>query len=241
MRKIIALAAFSLLFAVQSFATYNVVLKNGTQYVAQAKWTVNGTKARFRTTAGQLIEVSLSEIDEAKSEQMTKLGLGDAKLIDLQPNLPAVGGTQQKGPSLGSQIHLKKQPEAAPRTTAAPTPATPAYIGPMISDEVLQRFGRAYENVGIFDAKLTPLDAGSFRVELTADSEDKVFNALSATSFLIVRNAGVTGAQVNMVELFMKTTTGGSSGRFQMKREDAAALDGKTISLQEYFVRKVLY
>lgn len=239
MRKIIALAAFSLLFAAQSFATYNVVLKNGTQYVAQAKWTVNGAKARFRTTAGQLIEVNMSEIDEAKSEQMTKLGLGDAKLIDLQPNLPAVGAGQQKGPSLGSQIHLKKPAVPDARTSTAP--AAPAYSGPMISDEVLQRFGRAYENVGVFDAKLTPTDANSFRVELTADSEDKVFNAISATSFLLVRNAGVTGTQVNMVELFMKTTTGGSSGRFQMTREDAAALDGKTISLQEYFVRKVLY
>ncbi|HEV7922169.1 MAG TPA: hypothetical protein VGR02_15395 [Thermoanaerobaculia bacterium] len=239
MRKIIALAAFSLLFAAQSFATYNVVLRNGTQYVAQAKWTVNGAKARFRTTTGQLIEVNLSEIDEAKSEQMTKLGLGDAKLIDLQPNLPAVGAQQQKGPSLGSQIHLKKPTADAPRTSTAPT--APIYSGPMISDEVLQRFGRAYENVGIFEQKLTPTGANSFRVELTADSEDKVFNAISATSFLIVRNAGVTGTQVDMVELFMKTTTGGSSGRFQMTREDAAALDGKTISLQEYFVRKVLY
>ena len=239
MRKIIALAAFSLLFAAQSFATYNVVLKNGTQYVAQAKWTVNGTKARFRTAnTNQLIEVNLSEIDEAKSEQMTKLGLGDAKLIDLQPNLPTVGTGQQKS-SLGSQIHLKKQTVETPRTPT--TSAAPAYTGPMISDEVLQRFSRAYENVGIFDAKLTPTDANSFRVELTADSEDKVFNAISATSFLVVRNAGVTGTQVNMVELFMKTTTGGSSGRFQMTREDAAALDGKTISLQDYFVRKVLY
>jgi hypothetical protein len=240
MRKIIALAAFSLLFAAQSFATYNVVLKNGTQYVAQAKYTVNGAKARFRTTAGQLIEVNVSEIDDAKSEQMTKLGLGDAKLIDLQPNLPSAGSGQPKGPSLGSQIHLKKPtaPDAARTSTA---PAAPAYTGPMISEEVLQRFGRAYENVGVFDAKITPTDANSFRVELTADSEDKVFNAISATSFLLVRNAGVTGTQVNMVELFMKTTTGGSSGRFQMTREDAAALDGKTISLQEYFVRKVLY
>ncbi|HKO56874.1 MAG TPA: hypothetical protein VJ276_13450 [Thermoanaerobaculia bacterium] len=239
MRKISAIAAFFLLFAAQAFATYNVVLKNGTQYVAQAKWTVNGTKARFRTVnTNQLIEVNVSEIDEAKSEQMTKLGLGDAKLIDLQPNLPAVTSSQPKSNTLGSQIHLKK-PAEAPR--APNTPAAPVYSGPVLSDDVLQRFSRAYENVGIFEQKLTATGPNSFRAELTADSEDKVFNAISATSFLVVRNAGVTGTQVDMVELFMKTTTGGSSGRFQMTRDDAAALDGKKISLQEYFVRKVLY
>jgi hypothetical protein len=239
MRKISAIAAVSLLFAAQSFATYNVVLKNGTQYVAQAKWTVNGTKARFRTVnTNQLIEVNVAEIDEAKSEQMTKLGLGDAKLIDLQPNMPAVTSSQPKAGSLGTQIHLKK-PQEAPSTPNAP--AAPVYSGPLLSDDVLQRFSRAYENVGIFEQKLTATGANTFRAELTADSEDKVFNAISATSFLIVRNAGVTNTQVDMVELFMKTTTGGSSGRFQMTRDDAAALDGKKISLQEYFVRKVLY
>ena len=37
----------------------------------------------------------------------------------------------------------------------------------------------------------------SLRAELTADNEEKVFNAISATSFLVVRNAGVPGAQVD--------------------------------------------
>ncbi|MBV9494601.1 MAG: hypothetical protein JOZ54_10175 [Acidobacteria bacterium] len=239
MKKMIAFAALALLVALPTFATYNVVLKNGTQYVAQSKWTVNGAKARFRVAAtNQLIEVNVSEIDEPKSEQMTKLGLGDAKLIDLQPNLPSTSTSQQNKASLGSQIHLKKQESSAPRSDS---PTAPAYTGPMIPDEVLQRFARAYENVGIFEQKLTPTGLNSFRVELTADSEDKVFNAISATSFLVVRNAGVANVQVNMVELFMKTTTGGSSGRFQMTREDAAALDAKTMSLPDYFVRKVLY
>jgi len=44
-----------------------------------------------------------------------------------------------------------------------------------------------------------------------------------------------------MVELFMKTTTGGSSGRFQMTRADAQALDSKQMSREDYFIRKVIY
>src|SRR5205085_10745235 len=105
---------------------------------------------------------------------------------------------------------------------------------------IIDKFAEAYENVGLFGQKLTATGPHSLRAELTADTEDKVFNAISATSFLMVRNAG-TGTQIDQVELFMKTTTGGSSGRFQMSRDDAQNLDTKKISQQDYFVRKVIY
>ena len=111
----------------------------------------------------------------------------------------------------------------------------------MLSAEVLNKFERAYENVGIFEHTIKATGPHSLRAELTADNEEKVFNAISATSFLIVRNAGVAGAQVDQVELFMKTTMGGSSGRFQMTRDDASSIDSKTVTREEYFIRKVLY
>jgi hypothetical protein len=111
----------------------------------------------------------------------------------------------------------------------------------MLSADVISRFEKAYENVGIFEHTLTPMGPHSLRAELTADSEDKVFNVLSATAFLVVRNAGIPGAQVDSVEIFMKTTMGGSAGRFLMSRDDASSLDNKSISAQEYFIRKVIY
>jgi len=243
MRKTLAFAAFALLFASSSFANYMVVLKNGTQYEAQAKWTIVNGKAQFRTKAGQLIAIDATLIDEAKSERATRLGLGgDAKELDLSPNLPSTGTSAKPAQSLGSAIRLRKPNEVQPQaeTTATTTPPPPP-AGSMLSDEVVQKFGRAYENVGIFEQTIKATGLHSMRAELTADSEDKVFNAISATSFLMVRNAGVPGVQVDMVELFMRTTTGGAAGRFQMSREDATALDTKAMSLQEYFVRKVLY
>jgi len=79
------------------------------------------------------------------------------------------------------------------------------------------------------------------RADMTVDTEDRVFNAISATAFLMVRNAGVQGVQIDVVELYMKTTTNGAAGRFQMTRADAEALNSKTMSQQDYFVRKVIY
>jgi hypothetical protein len=107
--------------------------------------------------------------------------------------------------------------------------------------EVLNKFEQAFENVGIFEHSIVATGLHSVRADLTVDSEEKVFNALTATAFLVVHNAGVAGTQVDMVELFMKTTVGQAAGRFQMTRADADALDAKTVTPQDYFVRKVIY
>lgn len=246
MKKFLLLAAAAALFCANAFAAYTVVLRNGTTYKAKAKWTVANGKAQFVLQNGQAIQVDPADIDEAKSAQMTKLGVDAQIFATGQPttSAPAAATT----PSLGANIHLRKQPSAPAPAATVPSPSStaPATAAPITSSgkmnpEIIEKFARAYENVGLFEQNLHDLDATTLRAELTADTEDKVFNAISATSFLMVHNAGIQGATINMVELFMKMTNGGSSGRFQMTREDAEALDGHKISQQEYFVRHVIY
>ena len=164
-----------------------------------------------------------------------------ANVIDLNADIPKPQTNNQ--PSLGSQIKLRKttqQPQAAtPEPKPSTTPIAPG-AGTMPAS-VIDKFQRAYENVGIFEHKIESNGARALRAELTVDTEERVFHAISATSFLMVRNAGVDGANIDVVELFMKTTTGGAAGRFQMSRADAEALDKRTLSQQEYFIRKVIY
>lgn len=252
MKKIASLFLLAAVVAAPSFATYIVVLKDGTQYKAKAKWTIQNGKALVTLENGQALAIDPTLIDVAKSEQTTKLGLGDARIIDLNPNLStAAPANKPAQPSLGSQIHLRQPGQNAPANRPAPAAAasapaaaaaTPAPSAGALSSEVISKFERAYENVGIFEHKVTSTGPHTLRVELTADNEDKVFNALSATSFLMVRMPTVvTGAQVDLVELFMKTTTLGSSGRFQMSADDALALDQKKMTIPDYFVRKVIF
>jgi hypothetical protein len=241
MKKAFVLFAFVSLVAAQSFASYIVVLKDGKQYKAKAKWTVQNGKALVQLESGQSLLLDPSLIDEPKSEQTTKLGLGDVRIMNLDAQMPSNSGIKQTTtPTLGDQIRLRKPNQPSPQQ-ATPAPTVPLPGTSSMSTEVMMKFERAYENVGIFEHKLTSSGPHAIRAELTADSEDKVFNAISATSYLMVRNAAVPGAQIDMIELFMKTTNGLAAGRFQMSREDAQALDAKTMSLQEYFVRKVLY
>jgi hypothetical protein len=246
MKKLLVVAALTTLVAVNAFATYIVVLKNGQSYKAKAKWTMQNGKAIVQLENGQSLVIDPTLIDVAKSEQATNAGLGGAHIISAVPNSGTPDNQQQES-GLGSVIHITRASPTTPPQLAAPAATTPAAPPVSVnnngnqSQEVLDKFARAYENVGLFEQKITSPSPGVVRADLTADSEDKVFNAISATSFLIVRNAGVPGADIKMVELFMKTTVGGSAGRFQMTREDAQALDSKQISQQDYFVRRVIY
>ncbi len=242
MRKALPLFAVAMFIAATSFAQYIVALKDGTTYDAKAKWTVANGKAIVQLQNGQSLSLDPSLIDVKKSEELTKLGMKNANIIDLTPNVAAPAPKAQQ-PSLGSQIKLR-QPGAAKaetpvRAVEQTAPVSSGNAG--IAQAVLDKFELAYENVGIFDRKVTSNGARTIRAEVTVDTEERVFNAISATSFLMVRNAGVDNAQIDKVELFMKTTTGGSAGRFQMTRADAEAIDNRTISQQEYFVRKVIY
>lgn len=264
MKKTLPLMLATSLFAAQAFASYIVILRDGTQYKAKAKWTMANGKAIVQLETGQSLAIDPALIDAARSEQATRDGLGDAHQIDLDPNMPEASAPKAQAPSLGSRIGRLRTPassQSAPAPASAPPPTTPSRAaaartapgpaptppsapaggGGAITPEVVEKFERAYENVGIFEHKLNISGSRTIHVELTADSEDKVFNAISATSFLMVRNAGVSGVQVDKVELFMRTTTGGSAGRFEMTRADAEALDAHSMTQQDYFVRRVIY
>jgi len=247
MKKSLVLFAAATLFAAHAFASYWVVLKDGTRYQAKAKPTINGTRALIQMQSGSSLVVDASQIDQAKSEEVTRLGGGEI----LGGEQPSAGSAavQTTTPSLGAQIRLRKlpaqsQPGVAPQP--ANTIAATSPTGGEVQPGVIEKFTRAFESAGVFEHKINSISKTAIHCELTADSEDKVFNVLSAAAFLVVHNAGVPGAQLDMVEIFMKTTTGGSSGRFQMTQADAQALYAGGIGpdrpkLQDYFIRKVIY
>ena len=88
MKKVLTLFVFAALFSANAFATYVVVMKDGTRYNAKAKWTVVKGKAIIVLENGQSLQLDPALIDEARSEQATKRGLVNANVIDLNANLP---------------------------------------------------------------------------------------------------------------------------------------------------------
>jgi hypothetical protein len=245
MRKTVAFLALAALVATPLLADYTVVLKDGTRYQAQAKWTMQGQKALVKLKSGQSLLIDPALIDVARSEQLTKLGMGASTSVISQDTPQATAPEPQRTqPTLGDAVRMRGRGAFGGQSQAA-DPATPAVSKPLVVADQLdarlkENFERAYENVGIYEHKLSGTNR-NVHAELTADSEEKVFNSLSATAFLMVRNAGVSGLQIEVVEVFLKTTTGGAAGRFQMNRADADAVYGKKMGLPEYFVRRVIY
>lgn len=245
MKKSLTLIAFATLLSAQAFANYTIVLKDGTHYNAKTKWTMQNGKALVTLVSGSTMTINPNEIDVAKTDEVNKMDMGNVTVLGHEQ--PAVPSTAKQAPTLGQMVKMRRQQQApappAPATTAAThatATAAPSPVADNLDPRLKDTFERAYENVGIFEHKLTGTNR-SVRVQLVADSEEKVFNSISATTFLIARNAGVDNLQIDMVELYMATTTGGTAGRFQINRADADAINNKSISLQDYFVRKVIY
>ena len=245
MKKSLTLIAFASLLSAQAFANYTIVLKDGTHYNAKTKWTIQNGKALVTLESGSTMTINPNEIDVAKTDEVNKLDMGNVTVLGHEQQ--AVPSTAKQAPTLGQMVKMRRQQQAqatpapvTPPPTHATAPAAPSPVADNLDPRLKDTFERAYENVGIFEHKLTGTNR-SVRVQVTADSEEKVFNAISATAFLIARNAGVDNVQIDMVELYMATTTGGAAGRFQINRADADSINNKAISLQDYFVRKVIY
>lgn len=241
MKKTSCVAAFVLILiaAPALAASYWVVTKDGARYEAKSKWTIVNGKAMVTLVNGNVLSLDPNVIDVAKSDEMTRLGGGNLIAVEQLPTTAT-----SKASTLGSSIRLRKLPTpqqaATPVTSTTDTPV-PSPPGTGLGIDVIGRFERAFENVGIFEHKLQPTGVRSLRADLTADTEDKVFNTLTASAFLMVHNAGIPGVQIDSVDLFLKTTTGGAAGRFHLTREDAQALESKAITPQQYFVGKVLF
>lgn len=242
MKKIALFAVASLIAAQQAFAVYFVVLKNGNKYRARDKWTIVNGKALITLENGTQLQIDPTLIDVATTEQTNRSGLGDVTL--LATGQPTQGSTKAPDVSLGDLAKLRKleaSRQATASRTPAPVPQPNARVASLISPDVLSRFGSVYENVGIFGSKASASGPASVRVELVADNEDQVFKAISATAYLITRLPGVANTKIDNVELFMTTIKGGAAGNFNMTAADAQAIDSRTMSLQKYFVERVLF
>lgn len=232
MRKFVFLVSI-LLIAASAFAEYTVVLKDGRRFAAKEKWKIVDGKAIVTLTNGTTIQIDPSAIDAAQSEAVTRSGLGDAKVLQTAPQNDT--SRPQPKSSLGTLATIRRPQQDSGAASGTPTRASGG-TG-RIDAEVSSKFGAAFENVGLYDAKLSPASPGQLRIDVTADNEDQVFKAISATSFIFAN----VPSEYSIVELFMRTTIGGSAGRFQMTKDDARALANKQMDWTDYYLNKVIF
>ncbi len=254
MKKSLLLFALVSLFAANAFAaSYWIVMKDGSQYECKQKWTVKDGKAWFTTVAGQTLTVDPGQIDVAKSEQATKYNGG--AVIAGAANQTTTNAAPQEG--LGSQIKLRKPasqvtPAGPPPAPAPTTPTTTGVHRPRRTAthppgrRRIGRGGAPEVRAGVRERRHFRAQSRLHQLAQHPRRGDRRQRGKSLQRHLghrlpRGRDGGVPGVHIDMVELFMKTTTGGSAGRFQMTRDDAQAIESKQIEKSDYFVRKVIY
>src|SRR4051812_1389618 len=152
MKKPLVIAIVAAVIATQLVAaSYWVVTKDGSRYEAKTKWTMVNGKAMITLVNGNVMALDPNTIDVAKSEEVTRLGGGSLLGVEQTP-----ATTSSKASTLGSTIRLHKLPSAPPVAAAPATPTDmpqPSAPGTGLGADVINRFERAFENVGIFEHK----------------------------------------------------------------------------------------
>src|SRR5438552_6588527 len=77
MRKILSFVAVAFVITLPAFASYWVVLRDGTKYKAKAKPEVVNGRAIIQLESGTTIAVDPASIDQPRSDQVTKMGGAD--------------------------------------------------------------------------------------------------------------------------------------------------------------------
>lgn len=251
MRRVLALAAVIVVLIIAQLASaagYVVVLKNGHKIRCKEPMLVEGDIAIITLSTGTVSSYPLTQIDLIETERYNQQGLGDAVEIE---ELAIYGDTRPtptpRGP-LGTFVTLDsmdRNPEL--KTTMAPTPTPTPGIRLQTYPYHDERVTRAFEKV-FADEKLYLFHTsggtqqGYFFVQAVTDSEDQVFHALETVcqAFYLIRQADPEIAPT-VVELQMVQTSRKAAGTFRITPEDAETLLNGSISVQNFYIRNVIF
>jgi len=251
MRCFLTLAAvivFLIIAQLAGAAGYVVILKNGHKIRCQKSILVDGDIAIITLSTGTVSSYPLSQIDLIETERYNQQGLGDAIELEELAVYGSVLPTPTPRASLGKFVTLdsmERNPELS--TTMAPTPTPTPGIRLQTYPYHDERVTRAFEKI-FSDEKLYLFHTsggtqqGYIFIQAVTDSEEQVFHALVTVcqAFYLIRQADPEIAP-KIVELQMVQTSRKAAGTFRITPEDAEALLNGTISVQNFYIRNVIF
>jgi len=251
MRRILALAAVILVLIIAEIASaagYVLILKNGHKIRCKEAIEIKGDVAHITLVTGTIASYPVAQIDLIETERYNQQGLGSAFEIEELAVYHDVLPTPTPRGALGSFVTLdsmERNPEL--KTNMAPTPTPTPGIRLQTYPYHDDRVTRAFEKV-FADEKLYLYHTsggtkqGYFFIQAVTDSEAQVFHALETVcqAFFLIRAADPEIAP-EVVELQMVQTSRKAAGTFRITPEDAEALLNGTISVQNFYIRNVIF
>jgi hypothetical protein len=237
------LAFLALSLVAPSLLGYVVKLKDGSIIFARAPYTVRGKRAIITLENGTVTQIEEEKIDVPGTVKYNKENFGNVVAIDTPEEKVFQLPTAVPKSNTALQDIIKQKRGHLDR----PTPGAPpsASDSPMGSSEGLQAdpivqaaFAHVFEGAGLAQFRVTN-SRGKTRVLATANSEQAVFNTLSASARAIV-DATDRGRSAP-VEIVLTTAAGEAAGTFEMTPTQAKLLVDRGITVQDYFVKNVVF
>jgi hypothetical protein len=238
MKRLAGLALLLMLFATAASA-YVVKLKDGSLVFARIKYEVKGKKAIITLENGTVTQIDLDKVDVPGTDEYNKKYSGNVIAIDTpeQKILNAPGGPPTPAPRL-SDVARQSKLRGGPETGAAPAQGSGDASSWQPVDPLVQAaFSKSLDGASIPQWRLTNY-RGKTRLLVTTNSEEAVFNALSAAARAI-RNLSDRGRETS-IEIVLTSSSHEPAGTFEMTSDQARQLVNGTIAIGDYFVKNVI-
>ncbi len=239
MKRLVGLV-LSLLLAASVASAYVIKLKDGSMLFARIKPEVKGTKAIITLENGTVTQIDLDKVDLPATVDYNNKYSGNVIAIDTpeQKLLNAPGGP----PTPVARLQDLARPGMLRPSTgsaAAPAPGTSAKESWAPVDAMVQAaFSKVFDGAAISQWRLTNY-RGQTRLLVTTNSEEAVFNALSAAARAIGDLA--ERGKDSPIEIVCTSSTNEAGGTFDMTPEQARQLVNGTIAVGDYFVKNVIF
>ena len=214
-------------------------MKDGSLIFARGPYEVKGTKAIIVLQNGTVTQIDLSTIDVAGTQQYNKDNPGNVIAIDQveakEINLPVLRPVPTT--SLQDVIRQRKTRLNMPPAKSAAAGEAAGTSWQPAESSVESAFRTVLDGAAIAQYRLTAY-RGKLRLLATANSEEAVFNILSAAARALadLQDKG----KPSVVEIVLTTAAGDSAGSFEMSSEQARQLVNGSVSVADYFVKKVI-
>ncbi len=201
---------------------------------------VKGTKAIITLPNGTVTQLDLDSIDIPGTEQYNKENPGNVIAIvpgeDKEIKLPVL-----KPPptySLQEMLRQRKTKLGAPHAKSGGADTGTAGTSWQVPEPAVElAFRKVLDGAAITQYRLTTY-RGRLRLLATTNSEEAVFNMLSASARALtdLQDKG----KATVVEIVLTTPGGEAAGSFEMTPESARQLVNGTIGVADYFLRNVI-
>lgn len=239
-KRTILLAALLLCVFAGAAQAYSIKLKDGSIIFARTKYTVKGNKAIITMPNGTVTQIAYDAIDIPGTEKYNRENPGNVIALDAPNTEPgSVPPTPVPTTSLQSAVRGRRGQLEVPASNPVQSADGAGTSFQPVDQNLQAAFAKVFDGAGISQYRLVNF-RGALRLLATANTEEAVFNTLSAAARALADYGAGVGGKALTIEVALTTSSGENAGTFQMTTEHARLIINGNIRIQDYFLKNVV-